>query len=262
MRKQIFILVALIVGSVSFLSATVVMQDTNRTDKYGRKHGYWKKYETGILRYEGSFIHGKPHGLFTYYHDEGMVKSTVIYADSGSTARTVMFHKNGNIMAIGKYTNRRKDSVWKYYNSNELLMIKETYVKGVLHGEMVGYYENGKPFESMIYRNNKPNGAWKQFYRDGSIKLESNLIDDEAEGPLTIYHSNGAVAIKGTYKEDLPDGIWVYFTPKNEIIKKEHYNDGVLLKTERFIEEEHLESKENLKSIEDFRMLLKQFNIE
>ena len=62
--KKITVLLILV---VSFIGNA--QDKLNQFDDKGERHGTWKGYydDSKLLRYEGSFIHGKESGLFTYY---------------------------------------------------------------------------------------------------------------------------------------------------------------------------------------------------
>ena len=89
---------------------TFAQTDTlNRTDKFGKKYGYWKKYnKQNKLDYEGTFFNGEPVGKFIYYHDNGRIKNISYYTPNSPVVNTTMFHENGKKLAEGDFYNRKK----------------------------------------------------------------------------------------------------------------------------------------------------------
>jgi len=117
--------------SVVFITTYAFTQqaDTlNKTDKEGKKQGYWKKKDDkGQLKYEGYFINNNPTGTFKYYNEDGKITAISYFFEKGMRTFTKTFYPNANIMSEGYYLNTNKDSKWKYYNINGVFIREEFY---------------------------------------------------------------------------------------------------------------------------------------
>ena len=112
---------------VGIICISYSQSDTlNRTDKFGKKYGYWKKYDTkNLLEYEGRFYNGEPIGEFIYYHPNGKIKNRSLFTANSPIVTTTMYHENGTKFAEGVFWNKNKDAKWLYYSSNGQLVAEE-----------------------------------------------------------------------------------------------------------------------------------------
>ena len=111
---------------LSLLSIFLInAQDTqkNQLNKKNQKTGNWVGYhkETNTRRYNGSFIDGKPVGLFTYFAKEGHVSATVNFIND-SISYSEMRFDNGYVMAKGKFINQMKQGKWFTYSRTGKLL--------------------------------------------------------------------------------------------------------------------------------------------
>ncbi|MFO7721940.1 MAG: hypothetical protein R6V49_01840 [Bacteroidales bacterium] len=246
-----------------FTAKAVGQQDTlNRTDKNGKKHGYWIKSNNDTLMYEGRFEHGSPNGLFVYYYPNKKIKSTVFYSDKGKTARTVMFHSNGSIMAIGKYIDQQKDSLWKYYNDFELLVSSEQYEKGIAHGDWQKYNAEGKVIEKTVYQNGVKEGDWIQYFDNGKVKLKATYKGGMLEGSFLMYYSNGMFSVAGNYVKSIPVGIWMFYNIRGEVERKDTYKDGKKIRTEQLLPVVQPDTPEAMNEVNSYRRQLRSLGLE
>jgi len=216
-------------------SMPVICQDTlNQLDINGKKQGYWKKKnKEGICVYEGQFRHDIPYGVFLYFYPDGKLKTKSIYSDNGTIARTISYYPNGRKMAAGKYVFEKKDSIWQFFTEKDgALISQESYVSGEKEGYFITYFPKGGTAELIMWQKGRKNGLWEQYYSDGKIKFRGSFRDDEKEGNFTAWDPSGIVIITGQYGNGHQDGIWCFFNEKGELLKKEIYDKGVLLKVE------------------------------
>jgi antitoxin component YwqK of YwqJK toxin-antitoxin module len=261
LKTRMLILLCLVLTGFGF--QTYAQQDTlNRVDKNGKKHGYWMKYNGDTLAYEGRFENGNPTGVFVYYYPNKKVKSTVSYADKGKTARTVMFHMNGAIMAIGKYTDQKKDSLWKYYNEFELLVSSEQYFNGAANGDWQKYSLEGKVIEKTVYKNGMRDGDWIQYFDNGKIKLKGSYKADQLDGSFLMYYSNGMFCVAGKYEKSIPVGVWLYYNFKGEIERKDTYKDGKRIRTEQLMPVVEPDTPDAMKEVNSYRRQLRNLGLE
>jgi antitoxin component YwqK of YwqJK toxin-antitoxin module len=212
----------------------------NHVDQKGRKQGAWKVYDAnGELKYRGNYVDGKPVGEFVYYYPDGLKKAIVNNLDSGKISYIRMFHKDGKLMAEGKYIDKLKDSTWLYYSGEDgTLTLEEQYDLGVKQGNWKTYYPSGQVMEVVHYKDDQKEGPWIQYFSDGSMKAEGTYINGELEGLFVLKHMNGNVEVSGTYRKGKKEDTWVHLNEIGELIKKEVYKNGVLIKSEEKVPDE------------------------
>ncbi len=226
MKKIIVVILVLMVG---------VITAQNRTDSKG-KQGVWVvKDDQGHIRYKGQFKDNQPIGKFTYYYPTGEPSSVMNFSDNGQKAECKMYHKNGNLMAVGRYIDRKKDSVWWFFNENKQVLKKETYKNDKLDGEVVTYYpanpkeEKVLKFEVVHWKDGLYHGEWTQFFKDGKVKAHGFYKNGYLDGQVKWYYPSGAVETVGWYKHTLKNGFWKTFEPDGELKMKVYYlNDRIL----------------------------------
>ncbi|NVN95736.1 MAG: LytTR family transcriptional regulator DNA-binding domain-containing protein [Bacteroidetes bacterium] len=218
--------------SLFYFSTLVFSQqvtDTiNKTDKSGKKQGFWKKKdEKGILKYEGSFLDNYPIGEFKYYYEDGQTKAISKFFEKGLRSNTTTYYPNGNLMSEGYYISTHKDSTWKYYNINRVLIREESYRATLKNGEWKTYYDDGTLTDRINWKNGKREGIWEQNYSGGTLKTQ--FKNDKLEGIYQVFTPEGKLRNQGKYKNNLKDGIWFWYDEKGLPNKKFVYKDNKLL---------------------------------
>lgn len=210
-------------------------QDTiNQVDAQGRKQGLWRKMDKDNLRvYEGQFSDDVPYGKFTYFYQNGKTRTISILSDDGRIARTTSWFPNGKLMAKGKYVDQQRDSLWQFFSEYDgSLVSEEFYVKGVKHGQEKIFYPGKGVSEIIPWVEGKKDGTWEQYYDDGAPKLAGTYKNNEREGPIKTFFVTGKLLVSGFYTGGHQDSTWIYYDDKGNVTLKEHYDDGVLLKSE------------------------------
>ena len=106
---------------ISFSLKVAAQSDTlNRTDKQGRKTGYWiSRDPSGIKIYEGSFSEGRPAGKMLRYHANGKIRAEMNYQPGAARVDARLFDTEGRIRAEGTYLNQLKDGTWSFYSEKK-----------------------------------------------------------------------------------------------------------------------------------------------
>ncbi len=202
----------------------------NYVDINMNKQGKWvKKYANGQIRYKGFFIDNIPSGVFTYYYENGKIKSILNYDDKAG-AQAELFFDNGNVAAKGYYdSEQNRHLIWKlfyedgkksaiinyehgkangnvqiFYPYTEKLVLDCNYKNGKLHGKYTKYFQSGIKIEEGTYENSTRHGYWKFYSTTGSVDEEGMYINGERDGLWKDYTKDP----KGetvTYKDGIPD---------------------------------------------------------
>ncbi|MBP9793439.1 MAG: hypothetical protein KBC56_05510 [Flavobacterium sp.] len=208
---------------IFFTSIVFAQTESNKFDPNGLRHGVWKGYyeDSKVLRYEGTFNHGKEIGTFTYYAnaDKKIVSATRKF-DTNGNAYTVFFNDKGIKVSEGNVKNKLRQRVWTFYHNNTTsVMSTENYVDGKLEGNKIVYFSDGKIAEEVNYKNGLKNGVSKIFSKAGTLKEEAIYVNGLMQGSYKVFDDNGSVIINGQYKKDKKNGFWKYYDGNNVLIK-------------------------------------------
>ncbi|MCK9618061.1 MAG: hypothetical protein M0R21_09540 [Lentimicrobiaceae bacterium] len=228
--KILFCLLGLLISTFTF-SQKLSDEKINVTDTKGRKQGYWKKIdETGNLKYQGQFKNNIPIGEFRYYYPKDILKTFLVYSDNGKVSRTTTYHRNGKVMAVGKYVKEKKDSIWTFFDETGCMISKELYRLGLKEGVHLNYYQDGKVSEKTTWKNDIKQGEWVQYFPDGNIKVSANYSNNFLNGKAVFYFPDGKTMVSGEYHKGNRENEWLYYSDTGLIEKKEIYKNGFLIK--------------------------------
>lgn len=112
----------------------------------------------------------------------------------GYSQPDTVYFDNGNIQAIGKYTDKVKTGIWKTYFENGEIESVGSYVEGMLSGKWKWYYENGQQCSIEKYRNDDFKKG--KFWDEQGNRTSSEGFIKEAEYPggfdafINIFNRN------------------------------------------------------------------------
>ena len=204
----------------------------NITDENGLKQGKWEvAFEnSNFIRYKGQFNDDMPFGKFKYYYLTGEVSVIMIFMDQ-NVAKAKIYHKNGNLLSMGKYINQKKDSIWWYFNDRKEILNMESYSNGLLNGEQINYYPGDPSKEKIIVLerytciNGQKNGDWEQYYKSGRIKSKGTYLNDYLSGSAYYYSSDEKLELKAEYIKGHKQGCWLYYRKDGELFKRIYYKE-------------------------------------
>lgn len=189
-------------------------QEINISDQDGKKQGRWiKNYPNGKVMYDGFFKNDKPEGEFRRYHEEGALKSLLVFTNNGTEAEAKLYYPNGLTASSGKYINQLKEGRWLFYSYTvkDLLISEAEYKGNKLNGLMVNYYPDGKAAEKIMYKDDLKHGECLKYYPDGTLTLRTNYENGKINGRFEAFYENGKPEISGQYKNNLREGPWVIY---------------------------------------------------
>ncbi|MGY0392000.1 toxin-antitoxin system YwqK family antitoxin [Bizionia sp. KMM 8389] len=210
--KQIFFVLTLL-SSISLFAQTF-----NKFDSNGKRDGLWKKNfeNTPVLRYEGTFSHGKEVGIFKFYKNikgKAVLTATREFNADNNDAEVTFYASNGNVISKGNMRNKTYIGTWKYYHSDgKTVMTLENYnIKGLLEGERFIYYPNGQVAEKANYINGLLEGVTTNYDEDGTVIKIQNYKQGNLNGLFQFFDKSGVILVEGNYKNDQKHGIWKYY---------------------------------------------------
>ena len=220
MKSYLAILFILLTGLCS-----AQQQAVNKFDAQGKRHGLWKGTydDSGNLRYEGTFEHGRETGVFKFYENvkSAPVAATRDFSAGNGESYTVFFDEKSKKLSEGKEVNRLREGEWKfYYPGKNTIMSVELYSKGKLTGVRKVFFPSGSLAEEAQYKNGLRNGYYKKYTEKGILLEESVYKNREMHGPASFYNGSGELESKGQYSNNIKTGVWKFYE-RGKLVKEE-----------------------------------------
>lgn len=214
---------------ISALMTFSLVWSLNQIDKKGRKQGDWeKKYDNGVVEYQGKFVDGNPVGEFKRYYKSGKIHSVQRY-ESADRVQVVFFEEDGKTISVmGTYLNKKKEAEWSYYNNGKLSLL-EVYNDGRKNGTSKSYSKDGKLIEEIPYVRDTIDGMKKCYLPDGKRYSETSYKKGVEHGSYKLYEGHDFPVVEGVYKEGKRDGDWILKDDKGVQTDVLKYRNGVLL---------------------------------
>lgn len=218
--KQILFVLVLFLG---FISSA---QTGNQFDTNGKRDGNWKKNfeDTDVVRYEGTFQHGKEIGVFKFYKNvkgKAVLSATREFNPDTDTAKVTFLASNGKVISEGVMRDKTYIGDWKYYHSNgtEVMTLEHYSNKGLLEGTRYIYYPSGQVAEKSLYENGKLHGEMFGYAENGTLVKVLNYKMGNLHGVAKFYDDTGTLLVEGSYRNDQKHDMWKYY--ENGEIKEE-----------------------------------------
>ena len=226
--KKLFVFII----SISIVGGIAAQNDTlNRTDKHGKKYGYWKYYDKKTLVYEGRFYNGEPVGKLTRYYPNGQIQSVATYTINSPKVPTVLYHENGVMSAEGLFVNKLKEGKWLYYNNSGKLISEENYKAGKKDGVFRTYSKDGIILEETNWINDKREGRSYSNYISGEMRMQLYFKNNKMDGPFENYYEGGKIWNRGNYTEDFRDGTWTNYNEDGKELLIQTFDKGKITST-------------------------------
>lgn len=198
---------------------------------HGVRDGRWRQWNGGRLVMQGTYVKGKPHGVFTYwnpagglagsskmkngsgvmitFHDGGQPASKLTMVKGVRQGRYVELSPLGKVLVEGSYADDQKDGDWIERDAAGKLARESRYVAGKLDG-VVRRYLAGSLVAEQRYAAGLREGAYREWGRGA-----------DADGPLIER-------VTGSFTDDRKSGEWVTRGRDGRPSLVEHYQDGLL----------------------------------
>ena len=247
-RNIVFLAILLNISLAAFAQSS--SNQINVTDTKDMKQGAWQKLDArGRIVYKGQFKDNIPFGVFTYYYEDGKVRTLITYSEDGTSSSSVSYHPNGKKMAEGGYIKTKKSGTWKYYNDLESLSAEEFYKNGLPVDTWKTYYDEGKLLEECPYENGLKEGTCRQYFSDSSLKSEVRFRKGKCEGPAFFNYPNGKTMLTGQFRYDKREGLWKAYKDTGEPENEIEYLKGEVIKETFFDKARENELKNEVKEI-------------
>lgn len=231
----------------------------NEVDKKGRKQGEWvKKYENGVVMYQGVFKNDVPQGEFRRFYENGALQSIQNHREDNSSDIIIYEQDGKTLSAKGSYKGKIKEGRWSYYVDGKI-SLEESFSNGMLNGISKVYTKKGELIEEIPYVNGKIDGVKRCFLPDGKKYSESAYKEGVEHGDYKLYEGFDYPVIEGVNFQGKRDGDWQIRDDRGKLVEVLKYDKGVLLNDKELKKEYSKSFDENEakkgKFIEPDRML-------
>ena len=172
--------------------------------------------------YSGTYKDSLPIGIHREFDSKGKITNAWIYNEKGiilgegivdkkgkKQGEWSFFYENGDVKSKGEFKNDKEIGNWKYFFSGGLIEQKGRYIKGKPDGLWEWFYASGKKRRTGNFYKGKEDGLSIEYSEDGTIMSNGEYSDGEKTGFWT--YNVGDYTEKGNYKFGLKDGIWKHY---------------------------------------------------
>jgi antitoxin component YwqK of YwqJK toxin-antitoxin module len=222
--------------------------DYNTFNSNNKKEGVWiRVYKSNpkVMYYKGNFKNGVPIGVFEFYNDKGLLKSTVSHIQDTTINDVVNFYADGKTMnskgryvgkVVAKKWERQKQGKWEFFDADGRLIRFENYTNNLLNGESKVFYANGQISHEMIYANDEMNGPFAEYTIEGKVSKKGGYKNGIYDGNIVVNYDSGKRKEEGKFVNGVRDGGWNFYLEtglpeltiwfKEDKIEKKHYANG------------------------------------
>jgi len=138
----------------------------------------------GELLMEGFYRDNYREGVFTEFHPNKFVKSTVGYVHGKKEGQYIELDNRGQLQVRSTYHNDKLNGTSIKYNRTRIKEVKE-YVDGKLDGIVEKYYPSGKIMERTHYVKGQLDGVARWYDQEGNLSIEykydmGELVEDDS----------------------------------------------------------------------------------
>ena len=141
----------------------------------------------GNVLEQGDYMNNLREGIYTEFHPNGYIKSTVGYVHGKKQGQLITMDNRGQLLVRSTYHNDILHGSYVKYNRSRIKETKE-YVNGTVSGQVEKFYANGKVMERSNYTDGMLNGVAKWYDQQGNLSIEytynmGELVEDNTAVP-------------------------------------------------------------------------------
>lgn len=117
------------------------------------KNGYTTNYySNGVIRSQGTYYNGVPHGNWKFYDASGIIWKEGSLHHGEFHGYWKFYYPNGSVQAEGSFSNGQQYGNWKFYYENSKLESEGYFVgSGAKYGNWKYYYPNGQLYAEVYH---------------------------------------------------------------------------------------------------------------
>ena len=188
-------------------------------------HGINKRYTSdGLLKSEGNYFYGAKVGWWTYFDEEGMMKSEIEYPKPIEVKDSICFYfDNGSIKLKGEIESSLPCGEWIEYNQEGQIIKKANFENGLLNGQMKTY-KNNDLYSVQDYVDSREHGKYLLFNKN-HISVLGEYEQGRKHGGFYHYRNDTLISIEN-YKIGDKHGDFIKFNINGDTILHQEYYEG------------------------------------
>jgi hypothetical protein len=147
----------------------------NQFDSNGNKQGPWMIYSDSVLAAKGTYVNGKPAGLWTYYYKNGQIKEEGHYKHGTKDGMWAEWYPDGDIMWKGEWIHGKRQIEYAGTEAKVMVMAQDHPPGHILAADSV--------YSLKIRIQNIPSGNL-------FVEVSSGSITREDESDLFILNTS------------------------------------------------------------------------
>lgn len=181
-----------------------------------------KNFPDGNTFYSYPMMMGNRHGVYKYYHLNGVLGVTGEYINGNEEGTWKWLYEDGKTDYTGKYIKGERDSVWTFFHPNGKISSTQTYEVDKRHGLSRFHGLDGTAVLEKIYE-----AGHLISYR--TVKADGQFGDWVAFTPdvvIVANYPNGKTAYHEPYKGGLLEGTKRLYFPDGKLYSEYNFTDG------------------------------------
>ncbi|HEY3450261.1 MAG TPA: hypothetical protein VGK67_28155 [Myxococcales bacterium] len=183
-------------------------------------------------REEGEMLHGRRHGVWKTFSQEGSQVLQHTYAGGVEEGAYTSFAADGSPASRGFMKGGRRDGHWVVFGGHELCDGKCSYEEGDFSGsERTGTWRGYSPSKRLLYERTigTASGPDVRYNHDGEKIFETNLVSGRREGTATAWFDHGAIKSRGIFADGNAVGEHVTYYPDGGTARVRKFESGHLV---------------------------------
>ncbi|HAN40046.1 MAG TPA: hypothetical protein DCQ29_14185, partial [Chitinophagaceae bacterium] len=191
-------------------------------------YGLWTFYfQNGNIKSTGNLNDkGNKEGEWKFYYNSGILKDVSNYKDDALEGKSIAYYDNGILYSDEVYANNKLNGQAKYYYYNGLPKLFGFYKDGVKDGEEKGFKSTGFLSYTTHYKAGKQDGAFTSYHENGKVYVQRSYVADKAEGNYKEFNTDGVLVLEGMFKNDAKEGLWKGYHANGKIESEYTYVNG------------------------------------
>ena len=177
--------------------------------------------------YEGKYIEGIKHGVWTIKYSTGEKKAILEYNYDKPCGQWKYFYKNNKLEAFENFENGLISGDMRIFDENGNETLKVSYHNGLLNGRFISYYSQNKINTVANFHHGKLNGQIKIFSKTGILLLDGKYLQDKREDVWELYYNSGDIKTRVSYKNGKKDGESIIYDKLGMIVEKTTFKNGI-----------------------------------
>lgn len=158
--------------------------DSNGTFVEHGSYTTWADKEKTIKYRTGTMLHGKLHGIETYYH------------------------ANGSKSHEGQFVKAKRHGIQRAWHSNGKPEYVTHWIQGQMYGKELVWYENGNKKSETDWVNGVKEGKDIYWWDNGTLNIEAHLHLDLLHGQYSVWNKDGFNTHVGSFDGGRRSGRW------------------------------------------------------